>query len=145
MKTNIKDNIEKILSGEMIINYVPAFRDRIKKEKLLGEIKCNECECGEIWNNKPISLELDHIDGDKKNNNRENLRFLCPNCHSQTNNFRIKNSNKKATIRRWVSEQELIKSIKQGGTSSEILVRAGLRAVGDNFNRLKRIRIKYNL
>ena len=40
------------------------------------------------WNEKSITLELDHIDGDRYNNNFDNLRILCPNCHSQTPTFR---------------------------------------------------------
>jgi Zn finger protein HypA/HybF involved in hydrogenase expression len=58
--------------------------------------KKKECEiCGiSQWNNKPISLELDHISGDKLDNSLENLRILCPNCHSQTATFRGKNIGK---------------------------------------------------
>lgn len=57
------------------------------------EYKC-EC-CGNTeWNGKPISLELHHIDGDKSNNTYENLQALCPNCHSQTDNFRGKKNKK---------------------------------------------------
>jgi len=49
--------------------------------------KCFECEQGDTWNNKSLVLQLDHIDGDSDNNNINNLRLLCPNCHSQTENF----------------------------------------------------------
>ena len=51
--------------------------------------KCAACETSE-WCGKPLSLELDHIDGNSTNNIRENLRMLCPNCHSQTPTFRWK-------------------------------------------------------
>ena len=50
----------------------------------------NECVlCGNpnMWQGQPLRLEVDHIDGDFHNNLRENLRLLCPNCHSQTPNF----------------------------------------------------------
>ena len=44
-----------------------------------------ECNCCGIteWNGKPLVLEIDHIDGQYWNNTRENLQFLCPNCHAQ--------------------------------------------------------------
>jgi Zn finger protein HypA/HybF involved in hydrogenase expression len=45
-----------------------------------------QCECGNtgVWNNKPLTLHVDHKDGTNSNNLPENLRWLCPNCHSQT-------------------------------------------------------------
>jgi hypothetical protein len=56
--------------------------------------KCMICETEE-WMGNFIHLEIDHIDGDKKNNNLTNLRILCPNCHSQTDTWRFKNNFKK--------------------------------------------------
>lgn len=54
----------------------------IKNELLPYE--CIECGLGPKWNDKPLTLELDHINGDPCDNRLENLRFLCPNCHTQT-------------------------------------------------------------
>jgi len=59
-----------------------TIRRRIVKKKIF-EYKCSECNICE-WNGKELSLELDHIDGNPRNNCLKNLRFLCPNCHSQT-------------------------------------------------------------
>jgi 5-methylcytosine-specific restriction endonuclease McrA len=47
------------------------------------EYKCFDCGISNTYNNKPITLEIHHIDEDFLNNNKENLKFLCPNCHSQ--------------------------------------------------------------
>ena len=52
---------------------------------------CLWCGLEDSWNGKTISLQLDHIDGDPLNNKLENLRWLCPNCHSQTETFCGKN------------------------------------------------------
>ncbi|WP_022894305.1 HNH endonuclease signature motif containing protein [Agromyces subbeticus] len=45
---------------------------------------CVLCRLGPEWNGKPLTLELDHVDGDRLNNELSNLRLLCPNCHAQT-------------------------------------------------------------
>jgi hypothetical protein len=49
---------------------------------------CAECNCGELYNGKKLVLELDHINGIPSDNRKENLRWLCPNCHSQTDTYR---------------------------------------------------------
>jgi Zn finger protein HypA/HybF involved in hydrogenase expression len=62
-----------------------TIRKRIIKDKIF-EYKCSICALSN-WLNNPISLQLDHIDGNNTNNKLENLRLLCPNCHSQTDTF----------------------------------------------------------
>ena len=56
-------------------------------------LKENRCEkCGiSTWQNALIVCELHHINGDSTDNRIENLQILCPNCHSQTDNFRSRN------------------------------------------------------
>ena len=49
--------------------------------------ECKGCGLKPIWQKKDLVLEVDHINGDPLDNRKRNLRFLCPNCHSQTKNF----------------------------------------------------------
>lgn len=55
--------------------------------------ECNICGISNIWNNKNLVFVLDHIDGNASNNNRKNLRLICPNCDSQLNTYKSKNKN----------------------------------------------------
>jgi ribosomal protein L44E len=64
------------------------------------ENKCIGCGLTE-WMNKPIALQLDHIDGNKKNNAKENLRILCPNCHSQTHTYAGKRNTEYRTVEKY--------------------------------------------
>ena len=57
------------------------------------EGKCSCCGIKD-WNGEPIVFDVDHIDGDYKNNARNNLRAICPNCHSQTSTYKGRNKGK---------------------------------------------------
>lgn len=48
---------------------------------------CAKCGTGDTWRGRRLVLEIDHVNGDRLDNRRENLRFLCPSCHSQTQTF----------------------------------------------------------
>ena len=62
------------------------------------ELKCEICSLTD-WQEKPITLHLDHIDGDGRHNHPLNLRFLCPNCHSQTETYGGRNAGTYAASR----------------------------------------------
>lgn len=76
-------------------------RTHLKNKLLKTGLLKNECSiCGQlpVWNGKPLSLQLDHINGISDDNRLENLRILCPHCHSQTENFAGKNKHRQVKI-----------------------------------------------
>lgn len=78
--------------------HVSAHKLRLK---LLKEgIKQHQCEICKMteWMNKPIPLELDHIDGNHFNNDLNNIRIICPNCHAQTDTNSGKNVKRKMPL-----------------------------------------------
>lgn len=83
-----KRKLEVYLNNEMFIQS-HDLRLRLLSEGYFKP-QCSMCNLS-IWLDNPISLELDHIDGDHKNNNLKNLRLLCPNCHATTDTYRGKN------------------------------------------------------
>jgi transposase-like protein/5-methylcytosine-specific restriction endonuclease McrA len=72
-----------------------SVKRRILRETLI-KYECSECGINDQWNGKTISLQLDHINGEGNDNRLENLRFLCPNCHSQTETFSGKHKKPKS-------------------------------------------------
>lgn len=66
-----------------------SLKSRLLKKGRTDE--CSICKLSPTWLNKPITIQVDHINGDKFDSRMENLRFLCGNCHSQTETFRAKN------------------------------------------------------
>ena len=75
--------------NEYLSNRVKITSGKLRIKLLAEGLKENKCEiCGITkWHGKPIVCQLHHIDGNNQNNNLENLQILCPNCHSQTENY----------------------------------------------------------
>jgi len=84
----------KISMNDILVKDSSYARHNLKRrilEEGLIQYKCLYCGLGNEWNNKPIVLQLDHINGVNNDHRLENLRFLCPNCHSQQDTYAAKN------------------------------------------------------
>lgn len=90
-KSNSKRyDLDEILVENSTYANIARLKLRLIAENRL-EYKCAKCGNEGIWNDEPLVLQLDHINGKHLDHRIENLRFLCPNCHSQTNTFSGKN------------------------------------------------------
>lgn len=104
------------------------------------EYKCEICNISE-WQNKPLVLQVDHINGIHNDNRVENLRFICPNCHSQTETFcgaGNTGSNK-------VSDTELVNAIQSCKNIRQTLIKVGLTPKGGNYTRVQELMSKHDL
>lgn len=119
---------------------------KVLKRQTISEEQNNKCcQCGieEIWNGSKLIFELDHIDGNNKNNLRENLRLLCPNCHSQTPTFRGRG--RKGWSLTKVEEQDIIEKIKEFKSINKVLDFFNYGKTKGVYNRIYRIINKNNL
>jgi len=75
--------------GEYLVRDRRVNRTHLKGRLLAAGLKANRCErCGiEDWLGDPLAMALHHVNGEGTDNRLENLMMLCPNCHSQTENF----------------------------------------------------------
>jgi len=112
--------------------------DREQRDRILQEQnrKCAHCYISQEWNGKELKFELDHIDGNRSNHTRNNLEFLCPNCHSQTPTYRGKNIDKNKTA---VSDEILLKCLQESPNIRQALMKAGISAKGNNYKRAKKL------
>jgi len=103
--------------------------------------RCERCN-KEEWLNQPIPLEVHHEDGDSLNNEMENLKLLCPNCHALTKNYRGKNINNGVVK---VSDDDFAEVLRNSPNIRQALRRLGLTPKGDNYRRARELIFKYNI
>jgi 5-methylcytosine-specific restriction endonuclease McrA len=97
--------------------------------------KCNGCGIGD-WRGRPLVLELEHKDGNNKNDERDNLEALCPNCHSQTPTWRGKRG-----AHKFITDEQITEAlVAVGGTIKPALTHLGLNSGGGNYHRARRLR-----
>lgn len=89
IKNNTRIPLNDILVQDSLYANMGCLQKRLKRE-LKWEHRCSMCQ-NTTWNDRPIPIEIDHINGDHRDNRIENIRFLCPNCHAQTDTYKGKN------------------------------------------------------
>jgi 5-methylcytosine-specific restriction endonuclease McrA len=113
--------------------------------RILIEVKKKEyvCEfCGiDKWQNQKLKLQVDHINGIHHDNRYENLRFLCPNCHSLTDTFCGAGN----TGSHKVIDKDLIDAIISSKNIRNALIKVGLTPKGGNYTRVRELVAKHNL
>ena len=88
----LSDSNTRLSMSDILTKNSGYSRSRLKERLIENGLKEYKCECCGLtkWLDKPISLQLHHINGINNDNRLENLQLLCPNCHSQTENFSTK-------------------------------------------------------
>lgn len=104
----------------------------------LRGLKCEKCGITE-WLGQPINLEVHHINGDRTNNELENLQLLCPNCHSYTSTFARKGDKREKT------EEEFVKALKDASSIRQALIKLDLTPAGANYDRAWGYIYKYDI
>ncbi|MFJ6485289.1 HNH endonuclease [Streptomyces sp. NPDC091682] len=91
-------------TADTTLTMLPEGASRVRRPRLHRALQgigvpyaCEECGNTGEWRGQPITLQIDHINGDWRDNHRENLRYLCPNCHSLTDTW-CRNRRAKATV-----------------------------------------------
>lgn len=140
-KTSLDDNrIRNDKSNQDIFiensNASPVYVRKLILKKNLLEYKCQICRMDPSWNGKELNFQLDHINGQRNDHRLENLRWLCPNCHSQTDTYggkNIKNSGKKK-----ITDEMLLTALKECANIRQALISVGLEN-GRNYKRAKKL------
>ena len=100
--------------------------------------KCERCGITE-WLGNPIKLEVHHLDGDRLNNELENLELLCPNCHAYTETY----CRKTTTV--IVEDEVLAQALKDSPNIRQALIKVGLTPKGGNYTRARELIEKYKI
>lgn len=119
--------------------------ERLRKRVILEQSnKCNKCQ-NSHWFEQRLSLELEHKDGNNKNNTRENLEALCPNCHSLTKTWRGRN--RKDKLENKTISKEMLKDayLTCNKNIRQSLLYLGIAAKGANYQRMYEALDSFNI
>lgn len=137
---------EKYQLDDILIENSPVTR-RTLKDYLVKynviEYKCAVCGNTGEWNGVSLTLQIDHINGINNDNRKENLRWLCPNCHSQTPTYTGKNKTRKEVTNFTV--EEAIEALKQTSNVNQATKLLGCAQGGGNWIRVNQIKKEHNI
>jgi Zn finger protein HypA/HybF involved in hydrogenase expression len=120
MNVETQEQITKIKTTQGIKRFL--FKNSLKARK------CEDCGIEKFYNNKPITLQLHHIDGNNANNKIENFQILCPNCHSQTPSFRR---------RKLLLDEDILAACLEAKTISEVITKLKKYPSGHLYKRIE--------
>ncbi len=137
-KKRTEEKATRIKSGK----WEDLLKNEIKPRILLEQnYLCALCNIPMHWNGQPLNFDLDHIDGNRTNESRDNLRCLCPNCHSQTPTYKNKNSGKEKIS----TDAEIIDALLSSESVYNALKSLNMNLHGGNYTRIRKIIKQYNL
>lgn len=137
---------EKYQLEDILIENSPVSRHTLKDYLAKYNVIEYMCaNCGNIgeWNGQSLTLQIDHINGINNDNRKENLRWLCPNCHSQTSTYTGKNKTKKEVINFTV--EEAINALHQTSNVNQATKLLGCAQGGANWMRINQIKKENNI
>lgn len=104
-------------------------------KEILFQERDYRCECCGItdWNGKEIKLQVHHIDGNHNNNIRSNLMILCPNCHSQTENWTYKKN------KSHISDEDFLEALENTANICQACRVLGITPNQNNYKRARKL------
>lgn len=132
--------LKRFINGNSNTLCNKAIKKLLLRENFVSD-ECSSCKLTE-WQGQKLTLELDHIDGDSFNNTLQNLRLLCPNCHSLTETYCGKNKN---TGKIRVSDEVLLDSLLKASNIRQALMNVNLSPKGGNYARATKLLNENNI
>ena len=131
---------------ESFIENSPTTRAVIRKYIIRHNLipyVCEKCGNDGNWQGTVLTLQLDHKNGVNNDHRLENLRWLCPNCHSQTDTFTGRNKTDKEKVT--FTEEQAVEALKNTPNVNQATKYLGCSDGGANWTRVKAIKNKFNI